>query len=92
MSEWNKEGSMRSEADRRKLDDIHLAVCGNPELGVAGLVQDMAQVKARIIPLEEAKNGTITVWKSVTIVGSLVVGVAVIAGSIVAVFEFIVRK
>lgn len=29
----------------RKLDEVHLAVCGNKRLGVPGLVQDVRELK-----------------------------------------------
>lgn len=89
---WNKEGSIQSSIDRRKLDDIHLAVCGNDELGVPGLVQDMASVKARLTPLEKAKDGTITVGMAMRFLGMVIIGLLGGASSIVLIIEFIIKK
>lgn len=31
--------------DKKKLDDVHLAICGNKDLGVDGLVEDVRALK-----------------------------------------------
>jgi len=48
-----------SPEDKKKLDDVHLAICGNPALGVDGLVEDVRALKKfrRGIELKTATIG-----------------------------------
>ena len=47
MSSQNSNGALPlpCQEHSHKIDDIHLAVCGNKELGVPGLVRDVADLK-----------------------------------------------
>ena len=78
-----------SEDSDKKLNEIHLAVCGDPTLGVNGLVRDMADVRKRIEPLEKAKQDTMTLGRASRLIGGFVVGIFAIAAAIVTVLEFI---
>ena len=44
--QWDKEKAQQSAIDRKMLTDIHLAVCGDKELGVEGLVSDVRDLKS----------------------------------------------
>jgi hypothetical protein len=54
-----------NDSAEKKLNDIYLAVCGNRELGVPGLVDKVDHHEQRIIDLEAVKSGGLTIWKGV---------------------------
>ena len=95
---WDKKASqcaiyrqMLQDVDERS-KKILFAVCGDEALGVHGLVGDMKQVKARLLPLEKAQTSGVTLGRAAAIVGSFIVGLFVVAGGIIALVEFIKGK
>jgi hypothetical protein len=44
--QWDKEKTAQCAIDRKMLSDIHLAVCGDKEIGVDGLVSDVRDLKS----------------------------------------------
>ena len=42
---WDKVNNEQCAIDRKMLRDIHLAVCGDEQLGVTGLVSDVRDLK-----------------------------------------------
>jgi hypothetical protein len=43
---WDKERFKQCAIDRKKLNDVHLAICGDSELGITGLVKDVHELKS----------------------------------------------
>jgi hypothetical protein len=82
----------RCPLDVKMVTDIHTAVCGNPKLGINGLVHDVKAANQRISSLEETRDRGMTVGRASIIVGSFCVGLAVLAGAIISVAEFFMHQ
>ena len=67
--------------------DIHTAVCGNPELGVPGLVITVKQNSDDIASLKQTRQNGFVVGKLGSIIIGFVVSLSFIGCFVVAVYE-----
>ena len=89
---WDKEKQMQCILDRQRLQDIHLAVCGNPELGVPGLVEVVRKHGASIKSLEETRNGGLVLSRAGSVFVGGLVAMATIGCFGVALYEALKGK
>ena len=94
MSEPWKPKADQCLIDKKRLDDVHLAVVGNPELGVNGLVKDVAAVKESTDQLTEQTNkiqrtleNGMLMTQAGTWIGKALVGASFVACAAVAIWE-----
>lgn len=88
------ETTFQDRNERKRIEDIHLAVCGDETLGVPGIVKELAAMK------EEQRLTNDHVWKLDrkiedgmflgrvgTWTGKLIVGISFVVCAIVAIWE-----
>ncbi|MGO9705592.1 MAG: hypothetical protein ACLPYZ_10260 [Limisphaerales bacterium] len=88
IEDWNKQCTL----DRKLLQDIHLAVCGNKEYGVNGLVEDVKQHGEDIESLKKTRAEGLVIGKASSVIIGLLVSISFIGCFFVAVYEALKNK
>ena len=82
--------------DRKMLQKIYVAICGDEETGMEGFAQRVPKLEKRVGALETknltAATAGFSIGKAAMIVGSFIVGLGVLAGAIVVVVQFFTGK
>lgn len=81
--------SLTDEKEKQMLHDIYLAVCGDPNLGVPGLVDTVRANSADIKNLKDTRSAGVVLGKFGSIVLGLLVSLSFLGCFIVAVWEAI---
>ena len=86
---WHKD---QCALDRKLLADIHTAVCGNPELGVPGLVKIVKRQGEEIESLQSLRAGGLVLTKAGSMIIGGLVALAAIGGFILSVLALMKGK
>ena len=99
MSEPWKPKAEQCLIDKKKLDDVYLAVVGDRSLGVPGLVNDVKAVKDSADNLTEQthkiqrtlENGML-MTQAGTWIGKALVGASFLACAVIAILDYMSKK
>ena len=86
--QWNKDHAAQCYIDRKKLDDIHTAVCGNAQLGIPGLVVTVEKHAVDIAALQAIKSGGLVLTKAGSVIVAGLIMLAAVGSFILSLITF----
>ena len=89
---WDKERNQQCALDRKLLADIHTAVCGNPELGIPGLVNIVSGHGKDIRELKAIRAGGLVLSRAGSIIIGILVAFAAVGGFVLSVIALVKGK